>query len=161
MIFKDADYNVYIKNNAENARQTKKLFLLIAIFLYGFIIVITLIGITNIFNTITTNMQLRRKEFAMLKSVGMTSNEFNRMIRLETIFMGSKSLFYGLPIGMVFSYLIYLKLGKPEGLPFAFPYMAVLIAVLAVFLLITGIMKYSMSKIKRQNTIETIRNDNV
>ena len=161
VIFKDADYNVYIKNNAENARQTKKLFLLIAIFLYGFIIVITLIGITNIFNTITTNMQLRRKEFAMLKSVGMTSNEFNRMIRLETIFMGSKSLFYGLPIGMVFSYLIYLKLGKPEGLPFAFPYMAVLIAVLAVFLLITGIMKYSMSKIKRQNTIETIRNDNV
>ncbi len=161
VMFKDADFNVYIKNIAENARQTKKLFLLIAIFLYGFIIVITLIGITNIFNTITTNMQLRRKEFAMLKSVGMTSNEFNRMIRLETIFMGSKSLFYGLPIGMVFSYLIYLKLGKPEGLPFAFPYMAVLIAVFAVFLLITGIMKYSMSKIKRQNIIETIRNDNV
>ncbi len=158
-MFKDADYNVYMRNIAENARQTRKLFLLIAIFLYGFIIVITLIGITNIFNTITTNMQLRRKEFAMLKSVGMTSNEFSRMVNLETIFMGTKSLCYGLPIGMILSYLIYLKLGKSEGLSFAFPYMAVLIAVCAVFLLIAGIMKYSMGKINRQNTIETIRND--
>ncbi|MBQ7706526.1 MAG: ABC transporter permease, partial [Lachnospiraceae bacterium] len=112
-----------------------------------------------IFNTITTNMQLRRKEFAMLKSVGMTSNEFSRMVNLETIFMGTKSLLYGLPIGMVLSYLIYLKLGKSEGLSFAFPYMAILIAVCAVFLLIAGIMKYSMGKINRQNTIETIRND--
>ncbi len=55
------------------------LFTLIAIFLYGFIIVISLIGITNIFNTITTNMELRKQEFAMLKSIGMTSKELSLM----------------------------------------------------------------------------------
>ena len=84
------------------------LFTLIAIFLYGFIIVISLIGITNIFNTITTNMELRKQEFAMLKSIGMTSKEFKRMIRLESLFMGIKSLLFGILIGIILSYLIYL-----------------------------------------------------
>ncbi|MBR1816539.1 MAG: FtsX-like permease family protein [Lachnospiraceae bacterium] len=162
--FDDKNNDVYefqVENIAENARQMRNLFLLVAIFLYGFIIVISLIGITNIFNTMTTNMELRRKEFAMLKSIGMTSKEFNRMIRLETVFMGTKSLLYGLPIGIALSYLIYTGLGKEDGLPFAFPYAAILISVAAVFLLIAGIMKYSMGKINRQNTIETIRNENI
>ena len=152
-------YDIY--NIAELAREMRNLFLLVAIFLYGFIIVISLIGITNIFNTMTTNMSLRRKEFAMLKSVGMTTKEFNRMIRLETVFMGTKSLLYGLPVGIALSYVIYLKLGKEEGFPFAFPYAAIVISVIAVFVLIAGIMKYSMSKINKQNTIETIRNENI
>ncbi|MBQ8924304.1 MAG: ABC transporter permease, partial [Lachnospiraceae bacterium] len=162
--FDDDNNDVYefqVENIAENARQMRNLFLLVAIFLYGFIIVISLIGITNIFNTMTTNMELRRKEFAMLKSIGMTSKEFNRMIRLETVFMGTKSLLYGLPIGIILSYVIYTRLGKDDGLPFAFPYAAIIISVAAVFLLIAGIMKYSMGKINRQNTIETIRNENI
>ena len=83
------------------------LFTLIGIFLYGFIIVISLIGITNIFNTITTNMHLRAQEFAMLKSIGMTKKEFNRMIKLESLFMGLKALIIGIPIGLVLSYIIY------------------------------------------------------
>ena len=160
-VFKDADYSVYIDNVAESARQMRNLILLVAIFLYGFIIVISLIGITNIFNTITTNMELRKKEFAMLKSVGMTTKEFNHMIRLESAFMGTKSLLYGLPLGLLLSYIIYTKLGRDEGLEFAVPYMAVIMAVLVVFLLIAGIMRYSMSKINKQNTIETIRNENI
>ena len=97
-----------IDNKEENVRIMNNLFTLIAIFLYGFIIVISLIGITNIFNTITTNMELRKQEFAMLKSIGMTSKEFKRMIRLESLFMGIKSLLFGILIGIILSYLIYL-----------------------------------------------------
>ncbi len=160
-IFKDVDYSVYIENVAESARQMRNLLLLVAIFLYGFIIVISLIGVTNIFNTMTTNMELRKKEFAMLKSIGMTNKEFNHMIRLESVFMGTKSLAFGLPIGVLLSYIIYTKLGKDEGLSYVLPYTAIILAVLVVFLLIAGIMKYSMNKINKQNTIETIRNENV
>lgn len=97
-----------IEKKEENVRIMNNLFTLIAIFLYGFIIVISLIGITNIFNTITTNMELRKQEFAMLKSIGMTSKEFKRMIRLESLFMGIKSLLFGILIGIILSYLIYL-----------------------------------------------------
>ena len=150
-----------LTNNDENYRQSNNLFTLIGIFLYGFIIVISLIGITNIFNTITTNMELRRPEFAMLRSVGMTNREFNRMIRLESLFMGTRSLVFGVPIGVILAYLIYHYMASESGYPFRFPTLAVIIAVAAVFALISLIMAYSMSKIKKQNMIETIRNENI
>ena len=137
------------------------LFKLIGIFLYGFIIVISLIGITNIFNTITTNMELRKQEFAMLKSVGMTNKEFKRMIRLESTFMGVKSLFFGVPIGIGLSYLIYHFLQEESGLPYKLPVVGIIIAIVAVFILISSLMRYSMNKINKQNTIETIRNEKI
>ena len=148
-------------NSEENARMMNSLFTLIGIFLYGFIIVITLIGITNIFNTITTNMELRRQEFAMLKSIGMTTKEFNKMIRLESLFMGLKALIFGVPIGMGLSYLIYHFLVSESGRPYKLPILAICLAVAIVFILISIIMKYSINKINKQNTIETIRNENI
>lgn len=154
-------YNYNINNIEENARMMKKLYTLVGIFLYGFIIVITAIGVTNIFNTITTNMELRKPEFAMLKSIGMTTKEFNKMIRLETIFMGIKSLLFSIPIGIGLSYLIYNALDEDHVIKFAIPINAIIISVVVVFLLITCIMKYSMNKINKQNTIETIRNENI
>ena len=156
---KGEDYN--INNVDENVKIMGNLFTLVGIFLYGFIIVISLIGITNIFNTITTNMELRKQEFAMLKSVGMTTKEFNRMIRLESLFMGIKSLFFGVPIGIALSYIIYHFLSEESGIPYKLPIEAILIAIAVVFILISLIMKYSMSKINKQNTIETIRNENI
>lgn len=155
------NYNYNINNVEENARMMEKLYTLVGIFLYGFIIVITAIGVTNVFNAITANMELRKPEFAMLKSVGMTTKEFNRMIRLETVFMGIKSLLFSIPIGIGLSYLIYYALDEDKVLKFTIPINAIIIAIVAVFLLITCIMKYSMSKINKQNTIETIRNENI
>ena len=153
--------NYSLNNREENAKMMNNLFTLIGIFLYGFIIVISLIGITNIFNTITTNMELRRQEFAMLKSVGMTNKEFNKMIRLESIFMGLKSLLIGIPIGILLSYLIYHFLVGDTGMPYKLPIVAIVISIVTVFILISIIMKYSMNKINKQNTIETIRNENI
>ena len=148
-----------INNKEENVKIMNNLFTLIAIFLYGFIIVISLIGITNIFNTITTNMELRKQEFAMLKSIGMTSKEFKRMIRLESLFMGIKSLLFGILIGIILSYLIYLS--SDSDIPYKLPIVAIIISILVVFILISLIMKYSLNKINKQNTIETIRNENI
>jgi putative ABC transport system permease protein len=98
----------------------------------------------------------------MLKSIGMTTKEFNRMIRLESLFMGVKSLLFSIPIGIGLSYLIYHALDVDQELiKFELPIKAIVISIIAVFLLITVIMKYSMSKINKQNTIETIRNENI
>ena len=155
------DERYYIDNKEENVRIMRNLILLIGIFLYGFIIVITLISVTNIFNTITTSMELRKPEFAMLKSVGMTSKEFNRMIRLESIFVCIKSLIFGIPIGLAISYVIYLLLSQNQDLKFEIPFNGIIISSIFVLLLISILMKYSISKINKQNTIETIRNENI
>lgn len=132
----------------------------IKIFLYGFIAVVSLIGITNIFNTVTTGMELRGKEFAMLQSIGMTKREFDKMIRMESVFYGSKALIIGVVSGTLLSYVIYIAAGESQ-LRYVFPLQAIVIAVVVVIILLLGIMKYSIVQIRKQNIIETIRNENI
>ena len=135
--------------------------LVVEIFLYGFLVVVALIGITNVFNTITTNMELRAPEFAMLRSVGMTGREFGRMIWLEGLFYGGKALCIGIPAGLVISALFHRGLGERFVTDFRIPWMGILVSVAAVALLLYLIMRYSMGKINRRNIIDTIRNENI
>ena len=152
---------LYINNISKYVEENKKIILLVSIFLYGFIAVITLIGVTNIFNTITTNMILRSKEFANLKSVGMTTKEFNRMIRLESVLYGLKSLLIGIPLGLIGSYCIYNGIAKGLDFGYILPLKSIIIAIIFVFIIVGLTMKYSLNKINKQNIIETIREDNI
>lgn len=156
-----AEYDCYILNQAQELRKNQAMYLMIAIFLYGFITVITLIGVTNIFNTVTTNMELRGREFAMLRSVGMTGREFRRMIRLETLFYGAKALLLGIPAGLLLSVGFHRALAQGIETAFCLPWEGILISVIAVFLLLALIMGYSISRLNRKNIIEAIRNENV
>ena len=146
----------------ESMEEMNNIILLLAIFMYGFIAVVALIGVTNIFNTITTNVQLRAKEFAMLKSVGMTDDEFNRMIRLESVLYTLRALLIGLPVGIVISYGVHMLLvNGGMNLAYELPLIPILISIAVVTLLITVIMRYSVRQVSRQNIIETIRQDTV
>ena len=143
-------------------KQINNIMLLLAIFMYGFIAVVALIGVTNIFNTISTNVILRAKEFAMLKSVGMTDKEFNRMVQLESILYTLRALLIGLPIGIIISYGTHFMLTQGGiGLSYQIPFIPIIIAVATVAILISVIMKFSVKQVSRQNIIETIRQDNI
>ena len=148
------NYDTYID-------QQRRMVLVVKIFLYGFISVITLIGVTNIFNTISTNMILRSKEFAMLKSIGMSKKEFNKMIRLESIMYGAKSLLIGIPLGILGSYGVYKAFAQGVDVGYMIPYPAIIISIVFVFIIVGITMKYSLDKINKQNIIETIRKDNI
>ena len=157
-----ADDSIYIYDYEETVRQFNAVMLIVGIFVYGFIGVISLIGLTNIFNTISSNMQLRSKEFASLKSIGMTKKEFNRMIRLESLMYGIKSLLIGIPLGVLGVFAIFSAFSNGSvPMSFVFPWKAILISIAAVFIVVWLIMKYSISKVNKQNIIETIRNDNI
>lgn len=158
----DSESYISIFDYEETVRQFNAVMLIVGIFVYGFIGVISLIGMTNIFNTISTNMQLRSKEFASLKSIGMTKKEFNRMIRLESLMYGIKSLLIGISLGVLGVFAIFSAFSKGSvPISFVFPWKAILISIAAVFIVVWLIMKYSISKVNKQNIIETIRNDNI
>lgn len=153
--------NVFPLDVKETMAAERRLFLLIGIFLYGFITVVTLIGVTSVFNTISTNIALRAKEFAMLRSVGMTSKEFNRMVRLESLMYSTKALIIGLPLGVLLAYGFYKALVDAIDFGFKLPWSAIGIAVVAVGVLVSIIMHYSVKQVSKQNIIETIRDDNI
>lgn len=143
------------------ARESKSLILVVSIFVYGFIAVISVIGITNVFNTITTNMTLRSREFAILKSVGMTEKEFRKMIRYESLLYGVKALMLGLPAGVLLSYLFHYIFVGILIVDYKLPWREMGIAVVFVFLIISLTMHYAVKKSQKQNIIETIRSENI
>lgn len=131
-----------------------------SIFIYGFIALISAISIANIFNTISTSVSLRKREFAMLKSVGMTPKGFNRMINYESIFYGIKSLAYGLPLSGVVMYLIYQSTSNSFEQPFRVPWLSVLIVIAAVFIIVGSAMLYSSSKVRKETIIDGLKQEN-
>ena len=146
---------------AANAETNRNVITIIRVFAYGFIVLISLIAAANVFNTISTNISLRRREFAMLKSVGMTQKGFRRMMNYECLLYGSKALLLGLPVSCGITYLIYRAVTTAYETSFHLPWAAIGIAVLSVFLVVFATMMYSMSKVKKDNPIDALKNENL
>ena len=128
---------------------------------YVFIGIIALISVANVFNTISTNIGLRRREFAMLKSVGMTNSGFNRMMTYESILYGVKSLLYGLPVAVVITVVIHFVIGSEFDMSFRMPWGAMGIAVLSVFTAVVITMMYALRKVKKANPIDELKSENI
>lgn len=127
------------------------------IFVYSFVILLMLIGFTNIISTMSTNVYVRHKEFAVLQSVGMTFEGIERMINLESLMITLKSLAIGIPIGIVTSYLINKPIRAKFPIPYEFPITNILICIVVVFAVTFFIMHHSVKKIRKNNIIDTIR----
>ena len=146
---------------AANAETNRNVVTIIRVFAYGFIVLISLIAAANVFNTISTNISLRRREFAMLKSVGMTQKGFRRMMNCECLLYGSKALLLGLPVSCGITYLIYRAVTTAYETSFHLPWAAIGIAVLSVFLVVFATMMYAMRKVKKDNPIDALKNENL
>lgn len=152
----------YVSNLDKQMRDEKSLFTLLGVFAYGLIVVIALIGITNIINTLSTGMELRSREFATLRSIGMTDKQFVGMVRLESVFISVKALVIGVPLGILISYLLCVMMNRmDDAIIYEPPYKAIILCILVVIMLIYAIMKLSMMKLRHNNIIETIKNENL
>lgn len=152
---------MHVFNAYQSRQQEEQLVLLMSVFSYGFIALITAISIANIFNTISTSIALRKREFAMLKSVGMTPKGFNKMINYESIFYGLKSILYGLPISIGIMYLVYKALMNSFSYGFTLPWLSILFCFIAVFIIVSSAMLYSSSKVKKENIIDALKQESV
>lgn len=157
--FDDAKYsNTMVSDIQETFQTMDTVVLIVRVFIYGFISLISLITVFNIINTISTGIVSRRKEFAMLQSVGITPKGFNKMLTLESAFYGLKALVFSLPISVLISYGMNAAVGE-ASIPFLFDYKMYL-AVTAVVMIVIGMtMLYSIKKVQKQNIIETLKDD--
>ncbi|MDR0929114.1 MAG: ABC transporter permease, partial [Oscillospiraceae bacterium] len=158
---KHADSQYRININAQDIKgeiaATRGLVTLIMLFVYGFIAMLTLIGLTNVISTISTNIRLRAREFAVLVSMGMTQRGIMRMISYESLLCGLRALVFGLIAGLGLSYVIYIQMTDLVRFPYEFPQVPVMIAVLAVFAVTFVTMRFSAARVRRGNVMEAIR----
>jgi putative ABC transport system permease protein len=134
----------------------------VKVFTYAFGTMISLIGLANVFNTISTNIRIRRRELAMLRSVGMSERGFNRMMNFECFFYGLRTLLFGVPIAGILSWLIYKGMvlsEQLEGFAYHFPWKSMTASILGVFCIVFITMLYATSKIRKENIIDALRDE--
>lgn len=155
------DIRYSMDDRAAKQKETRSLITLIQSSAYIFVAIIALISVANVFNVITTNVGLRRREFAMLKSIGMTSGGFNGMMNYECLFYGIRSLVSGLPASLAVVTAVYFIMGRGYELPFMLPWTAIIISIAGVFAAVFITMLYAMHKVKRANPIDELKNENI
>lgn len=146
-------------NIIDQNRSTKSVILMVKILLYGFVVVVSLIGCVNIINTLTTNIILRKREFAALKSIGLTQKGLRKMITLEGMLYGIVGSIYGSVIGSILSYMIYNGISSVREQSFMLPYEAIGIAVAGAMLIGYLSVLAPLQRIKKENIIEAVRED--
>ncbi len=151
-------YSVY--DHSQERDNNRNLILIAQIFSYGFIVLITLIAVANVFNTVSTNIGLRHREFAMLKAVGMGKKMFFQMLTYECFLCTGKALLYGLPVSLLTSVLIGKIIGARYVISLRIPWIAIEISVIGIFAIMAFTMAYAVQKLKKQNLIDMLRNEN-
>jgi putative ABC transport system permease protein len=150
-------YNVYT-----TLEQFRSLTFVVDVFTYVFVIMISLIAVANVFNTISTNIRLRKRELAMLRSIGMSERDFNKMMNFECVFYGMRTLLFGVPIATICSWLIYegvMSAEKMDNFDYIFPWGSMTISVFSVLFIVFITMLYAICKIKKENIIDALRDD--
>ena len=150
-----------LTDRAEQDESRRAEVTVVNVFSYGFIILISLIAMANVFNTISTSISLRRREFAMLRSVGLTQKGFRRMMDYECLIYGLRALTCGLPASFVMTLVIYLIVGQAFARSFYIPWYSVAIAVGSVFAVVFATMLYATGKIRKENTVDALKNENL
>ncbi|WP_429845454.1 ABC transporter permease [Brevibacillus sp. FIR094] len=153
--------DVSVMNLFQDRQRSERKMLFLSVFVYGFVALITAVSMANIFNTISTSIALRKREFAMLRSVGMTPKSFHKMINYESIFYGMKALAYGIPISLVIMVLIYRSFTYSFSYDFELPWASILYVITAVFVIVSLSMYYASIKVKKANIIEALKQENL
>ena len=147
-------------NRIEEEMNLKGIMELVYVFAAGFIILIALISAANVFNTISTNFALRRRDFGMLRSVGMKTGELYRMAAFECINYGVKALLWGLPLSIGMCYGIYWISNLRYDTEFSLPWGTMLLGIACIFAVVFATMLYAIHKLRQGSPIEAIRMEN-
>ena len=147
----------HVSNLDAQQRSIRQLLTIVNIFVYGFITLLSLVAVANIVGTISTSLMLRKREFAMVKSVGMGPKQFDRMIRAESLFYGLKAVLWGLMGSFIAIAAMWAALGEGFTVPFFVPWLQMIMGVAAIFLLVAATMEYAVHKIRRDTIVEDLR----
>lgn len=155
------NYQYTLTDEAMEYESRRSMIFVVKVFSYGFFVMMSLIAMANVFNTISTNMMLRRREFAMLKSVGLTGHSFNKMLYYECIMYGSKALVLGIPVSLAVVWWVYHSVNDLWVMGFELPWVAIIISVISVYFIVFVTMIYSKKKIQKLNLIACIKEENI
>ena len=157
--YADQGYTVRISREDNMVMALNVMIILGEIIMYGFVTLLALIGFAGFISTITANLRMRSREFAVLKSVGMTNPALRKMIYSESMLCTIKASLKGIIAGILIPLLINLPLRTAFPIRFSFPLPAVVLSVGTVFFTVLIITACELKRMKGKSLIDTIRMD--
>ncbi|QLG40729.1 MULTISPECIES: ABC transporter permease [unclassified Paenibacillus] len=158
LVQKDAAYSY--RDRVEEMKQDQNDAKTLDIFLYGFIGVIVAIAFLNILNTVSTNLILRTKEFAVLKAIGMTQREIGKMVLLEGVFYGVFAAVYGSLLGTGLSYGVAYLMRNAVQLEWVIPWSSIGMASLGAIAATLMASYWPLRRLGRVKITDGLRGEN-
>lgn len=154
------ELDITYMNVAQGKLQARLMATTVNTFIYCFAVITGLIAVANVFNTLANALILRRREFAMLKSIGMGNRAFRRMIAYECASYALR----GLVIGFALAALATLGLHESMRLSFstyepALPWMQIGASVAIVLVVILASVAYALMRSRTSSVVEALRED--
>lgn len=147
----------FLRNIREEYETDRNTIIAVKVLTYGFVILISLIAVANVFHTVSTNLMLRRKEFAMLRSMGMSPKGFRKMMNYECLLYGVRSMIYGFVFTVVISAALCMSLGAGTDVEFLIPWRYLSVAAAGVFGVVFLTMLYTMDVIRKNNIVDELK----
>lgn len=149
------DYLVNLERQREDIKSTM---MVIEYFSYAFIILISIIAVVNVFNTINSDFAMRRMEFATLQSIGMSRKSLDKMIHMECLILGIRTLLYALPLTHIGLYIFY-KCSRLNGvIGYIFPWSSTILSIVVLFITVGAIMMYGTYKVHQGDSSKALKN---
>lgn len=153
-------FSSYIYNIGQENEMLTAAVTMVNVFIYGFITLISLIAAANVFNTISTNIALRRREFAVMSSVGLTHRGLGKIMACECILYGAKALLPALPVSLAVSRIFRKVINIGYNVGYILPVGGMAASGLCVFVIVAASMAYGAAKLKKRDVVSSLRNEN-
>lgn len=133
---------------------------IVNVFCLLFTVILALIAMANVFNTVTNSLILRRREFAVMRSIGLSNRQFHRLIANECMHFGVAGLIPGMVVSVGISYLLFMAVGNSiEGMAFSLPWGYVALAIGMTALAVGISVAYGMRRCKADSVVEALRSE--
>lgn len=151
-------FNDYIEQRDSN----QMIATVVNVFCLLFAVILALIAMANVFNTVTNSLILRRREFAVMKSVGLSNRQFRAMVAEECVAWCVRGLVPGVLLSLFVSFLLWQVIsGSMTGLPFTLPWSYVALAAAMTVVAVGASVAYGMHRCRADNVVEALRADAV
>ncbi len=160
-VMEKAGYDIYYNQVTDNGAAEESMRMAVTVvnvFCFLFSFILTLIALANVFNTVTNGLILRKREFAVMESIGMDARQFRSMIGCECIGYGMRGLIPGIIVSIIVSYLLYLALSiSMTGLPFTLPWVYLALACAVVIVIMALSVAYGLRRCRKGDIVEALR----
>ncbi len=129
-----------------------------AVFIYGFLIIIALITVFNIFNSMNASVASRTRQYGIMRSIGMGANQLYKMIAAEAFTYAILGCVVGCVLGLPFNQLMFqLLIADKWGTSWQVPAGSILLIVFLCLASAAVAIRRPIKQISRMVIVDTIK----